>query len=138
MISFPSCVSPEAELLDPMEIFTFSRHPPCCFPCACTSLLSHQQCTEALPPHPHRHLALASPSLLSSVFLSAALVFIAECGLSLAAVSGAALHCGARASRHGGLSLQGMGSRARGLQWLWLMGLVPPRHVESSQTRNRA
>ena len=33
------------------------------------------------------------------------------------------------------LLLRGMGSRARGLQWLWHLGLAAPRHVGSCQTR---
>lgn len=32
------------------------------------------------------------------------------------------------------LLLQNIGSRARGLQWLWHMGLVAPQPAEPSQT----
>ena len=43
--------------------------------------------------------------------------------------------CGAWASHGSGLSC--CRARVRGLQWLRPMGLVVPRHVESSWTRNR-
>ena len=44
--------------------------------------------------------------------------------------------CGAQASHCGGFSLHSMGSRACGLQWLQLTGLVALWHVGSSQTRD--
>ena len=50
---------------------------------------------------------------------------------------GATLHRGARASHHRGLSRCGAQAPDAQAQQLWLMGLVAPRHVGSSQTRAR-
>ena len=66
-------------------------------------------------------------------------VFSAVCGLFLGAVrwgcsvwgAGPAPHGGAGASPFSGFSFGGQSSR---LKWLWLMDLVAPRHVGSSQT----
>lgn len=44
--------------------------------------------------------------------------------------------CGVQASRRGALLLQSAGLRACGLRWLWLTGLVAPRHVVPSWTRD--
>ena len=46
-------------------------------------------------------------------------------------------HRGARASHCRGLSLCGAQAPDAQAQWLWLTGLVAPRHVGSSQTRAR-
>ena len=51
--------------------------------------------------------------------------------------SGATLHRGARASHCRGLSRCGTQAPDAQAQWLWLTGLVAPRHVGSSQTRTR-
>ena len=51
--------------------------------------------------------------------------------------AGATLHCGARASHYRGLSCCGAQAPDAQAQQLWLTGLVPPRHVGSSQTRAR-
>ena len=51
--------------------------------------------------------------------------------------AGATLHRGARASQCRGLSCCGAQAPDAQAQWLWLMGLVSPRHVGSSQTRAR-
>ena len=84
-------------------------------------------------------------------------VFVAACGLSLVAATGATLHCAAWASHCGGLSLlpysgsRGTGFSSCGVQaqqlWLagsraqalllWQEGLVATWHVGSSQTRAR-
>ena len=50
---------------------------------------------------------------------------------------GATLHRGARASHYHGLSCCGAQPPDAQAQYLWLMGLVAPRHVGSSQTRAR-
>ena len=51
--------------------------------------------------------------------------------------AGATLHRGARASHYSGLSCCGAQAPDVQAQQLWLMGLVAPRHVGSSQTRAR-
>ena len=51
--------------------------------------------------------------------------------------AGATLHRGARASHYRGLSCCGAQAPDTQAQQLWLMGLVAPRHVGSSQTRAR-
>ena len=51
--------------------------------------------------------------------------------------AGATLHRGAQASRYRGLSCCGAHAPGAQAQWLWLTGLVAPRHVGSSQTRAR-
>ena len=51
--------------------------------------------------------------------------------------AGATLHRGARASHYRGLSCCGAQIPDAQAQQLWLMGLVAPRHVGSSQTRAR-
>ena len=65
-------------------------------------------------------------------------------GLSPVAPSAAALLCGAWASHCGGCSLQSTGLKACRLhrwgtqsQQLWCIGLVAPRHVGFSQTRDQ-
>ena len=50
---------------------------------------------------------------------------------------GAMLHRGARASHHRGLSRCGAQAPDAQAQQLWLTGPAAPRHVESSQTRDR-
>ena len=50
---------------------------------------------------------------------------------------GATLHRGARASHYRGLSCCGAQAPDAQTQQLWLIGLVAPRHVGSSQTRAR-
>ena len=119
--------------------FYFFKEPPVLFP-----MCLHQL---TFPPAVHRSSFSTSLPALSSCF-----VFLAFFSFPFGCTG---LHCwvwafsscserGYSSLRYVGVSswwpllLQGMGSRARGLQWLWLMGLVPPRHVESSQTRNRA
>ena len=72
-------------------------------------------------------------------------VFTAAHGPSLAAQAQTTLHCGAQASRCSGFSLlpsmdsghTDFSSCSMWAQSLWLMGLVAPRHVKSSQTRDR-
>ena len=51
--------------------------------------------------------------------------------------AGATLHRGARASHCRGLSRCGAQAPDAQAQWLWLTGLVAPRHVGPSQTRDR-
>ena len=51
--------------------------------------------------------------------------------------AGATPHRGARASHYRGLSCCGAQAPDAQAQWLWLTGLVAPRHVGSSQTRAR-
>ena len=51
--------------------------------------------------------------------------------------AGASLHRGARASHYRGLSCCGAQAPDTQAQQLWLMGLVAPWHVGSSQTRAR-
>ena len=51
--------------------------------------------------------------------------------------AGVTLHRGARASHYRGLSCRGAQAPDAQAQQLWLMGLVAPRHVGSSQTRAR-
>ena len=51
--------------------------------------------------------------------------------------AGTTLHRGARASHYRGLSCFGAQAPDAQAQWLWLTGLVAPRHVGSSQTRDR-
>ena len=51
--------------------------------------------------------------------------------------AGATLHRGARASHRRGLSCCGAQAPDAQAQQLWLMGLVAPWHVGSSQTRAR-
>ena len=65
-------------------------------------------------------------------------VFIAASGLSLAVASKgySPLRC-TGFSLLWLLFLQSMGSRALGLQQLWLMNLVARRHMESSQTQDQ-
>ena len=62
--------------------------------------------------------------------------FLCEGFLQLQRV-GATLHRGARASHCRGLSCCGAQAPDAQAQQLWLMGLVAPRHVGSSQTRAR-
>ena len=50
---------------------------------------------------------------------------------------GATLHRSARASHYRGLSCCGAQAPDAQAQYLWLTGLVAPRHVGSSQTRAR-
>ena len=50
---------------------------------------------------------------------------------------GATLHRGARACHYRGLSCCRAEAPDAQAQWLWLTGLVAPRHVGSSQTRAR-
>ena len=50
---------------------------------------------------------------------------------------GATLHRGARASHYRGLCCCGAQAPDAQAQYLWLTGLVAPRHVGSSQTRAR-
>ena len=51
--------------------------------------------------------------------------------------AGATLHRGALASHYRGLSCCGAQAPDAQAQWLWLTGLVAPRHVGSPQTRAR-
>ena len=51
--------------------------------------------------------------------------------------AGVTLHCSARASHYRGLSFCGAQAPDAQAQQPWLMGLVAPRHVGSSQTRAR-
>ena len=60
--------------------------------------------------------------------------FLCE-GLLQLRQAGAALHCGARASHYHNLSRCGAQAPDAQAQQPWLTGLVPPRHVGSSQTR---
>ena len=71
------------------------------------------------------------------IYLWLCWVFIAAWGLSLVAVSGATLHCGAQASRCGGFSC--CGARALGMRASVVVhvGLVAAQHVGSSWTRAR-
>ena len=62
--------------------------------------------------------------------------FLCEDFLQLRQV-GATLHHGARASHYRGLCCRGAQAPDAQAQELWLMGLVAPRHVGSSQTRAR-
>ena len=65
-------------------------------------------------------------------------VFVSVRGLSLQLrQAGATLHHGAQASLYRGLSCCGAQAPDAQAQQLWLMGLVAPRHVGSSQTRAR-
>ena len=80
------------------------------------------------------------------IYLGLHWVFVAVRGLSLGAANGAALRCSAQASQCSGFSC--CGSRAGGragfsscstrARELWCAGLVAPRHVGSSQTKDQA
>ena len=63
-------------------------------------------------------------------------LFLCEGFLQLQQV-GATLHRGARAFHCRSLSRCGAQAPDAQAQWLWLTGLVAPRHVGSSQTRAR-
>ena len=64
-------------------------------------------------------------------------VFVAACRLSLLVVSGGCFSLGFMGFSSWWLLLWNTGSKARGLQWLCCTGLVAPRHVESSRTRDQ-
>ena len=80
------------------------------------------------------------------IYLGLHWVFVAARGLSLGAANGAALRCSAQTSQCSGFSC--CGSRAGGragfsscstrARELWCAGLVAPRHVGSSQTKDQA
>ena len=80
------------------------------------------------------------PCLFSFCFQ---ILFIFGCTRSLLLYSGflqlqqlGVTHCGVRASHRGGVSLRSTGFRHR-LQQLWYMSCFTPRHVKSSQIRDR-